>query len=65
MALISKLIKVEAKIGDEIKAPISIFNDNVKLYICHIEGDLLFFDTDLNSPKDECEAAFAEDCHLV
>jgi len=65
MALISKLIQVEAKIGDQIKAPTSIFNDDQKLYICHIEGDILFIDTQPNSPKDECETAFIEDCYLV
>ena len=62
---LKKTVEVEAKVGDEVKAPDSIFRDDIKLYICHIEGDLLFISSEPNSPKDECETAFAEDCYLV
>lgn len=65
MALIRKEIKVEVKVGDEIKAPNSIFRDDLTLYVCHIEGELLFISTEKESTKDECETSFVEDCYLV
>jgi hypothetical protein len=65
MTQIKKLIKIEAKIGDEIKAPNSIFRDDLILYICHIDGDLLYINTEKNTSKDECETVFVEDCYLV
>ena len=65
MTLIKKMIEVEAKIGDEVKAPGSIFRDDIILYICHIEDDLLYINTDVETPKDECEVVFSEDCYLV
>ena len=64
MALIRKQIEVEVKVGDEIKAPSSIFRDDLTLYVCHIEGDLLYLSTEKDSPKNECETSFAEDCYL-
>ena len=65
MALIRKQIEAEVKVGDEIKAPNSIFRDDLTLYVCHVEGDLLFISTEKDSPKNECETSFAEDCYLV
>jgi adenine-specific DNA methylase len=65
MALIRKQIEVEVKVGDEIKAPNSIFRDDLTLYVCHIEGDLLYIDTEKDTPKNACETAFVEDCYLV
>lgn len=65
MTLIRKTIMIEAKIGDEIKAPGSIYRNDLKLYICHISGDLLYISDEKNTPKDECESVFAEDCYVV
>ena len=65
MPLLPKTIQVEAQIGDEVKVPNSVFRSDVKLYICHIEEDIIFFDTEKGTPKDECDTAFAEDCVLV
>lgn len=65
MALIRKQIEVEVKVGDVIKAPNTIFRDDLTLYVCHIEGDLLYISDEIDSPKDECETSFAEDCYLV
>lgn len=65
MTLIRKQIEVEVKVGDEIKAPNSIFRDDLTLYVCHIEGDLLFLSTEKDTPKNECETSFVEDCYLV
>jgi len=65
MTLVKKTIEVEVKIGDEIKAPDSIYRSDLKLYVCHIEDDLLYISTELSVQKDECVTAFAEDCYLV
>ena len=65
MALIRKEIQVEAKVGDIVKAPNTIFRDGLTLYICHIEGDLLYISTVKDSPKEECETSFVEDCYLA
>lgn len=65
MTLIRKEIQVEAKIGDIIKAPNTIYRCDITLYICHIEGDLLFISDKKDTIKDECETSFAEDCYLV
>ena len=65
MPLIKKEIQVEANIGDIIKAPNTVYREDITLYICHIEGDLLYISDSKNTPKDECESTFAEDCYLV
>lgn len=65
MTLIRKTIYTDAKIGDIIKAPNGIFRDDLELYICHIDGNLLYISTDKNALKNECETAFAEDCYLI
>ncbi len=65
MALIKKTIEVFAEVGNEIKAPGSIFRDDLKLFICHIEGDLLFISDEPGTIKEDCESVFAEDCCLV
>ena len=49
MTLIKKQIEVEAKIGDKIKAPGSIFREDIDLFICYIQDDLLFISDDENS----------------
>ena len=41
MALIRKEILVEVKVGDVVKAPNTIYRDDLTLYVCHIEDDLL------------------------
>lgn len=63
--LLKKTILAEAAIGDEIKAPLSIFRDDLKLYICHIDKNLVYFNTSPNTPKSQCESAFAEDLELA
>lgn len=65
MALITKITKVEAKIGDEVAAPNTVFRSDLTLYICHIDGDLLYINTEKDSTKSECEVSFAEDCYLT
>lgn len=64
MAIIKKISEVEAKIGDIVKAPFSIFREDLKIYICHIEGDILYISPEKNSPKEDCETTFSDDCFL-
>ena len=64
MAVIRKTIEVEVKVGDIVRAPNTIFRDDLVLYVCHIEGDLLYVSNDIGAPKNECERTFAEDCYL-
>ena len=65
MALIRKEILVEAKVNDVVKAPNSVYRDDLTLYVCHIEDDLLYISDEKNTPKEECETSFVEDCYLV
>jgi len=65
MALIRKEILVEAKVGDVVKAPNTVFRDDLTLYVCHIEDDLLYISDEINTPKKGCETSFVEDCYLV
>lgn len=64
MTLIRKQIHIEVKVGDIVKAPNTIFRDDITLYVCHIEGDLLYISDEKDSPKDECETSFVEDCFI-
>ena len=64
MAVIRKVIEVEVKVGDIVKAPNTIFREDLVLYVCHIDGDLLYVSDEPNTPKKECESTFAEDCYL-
>jgi hypothetical protein len=65
MALIRKTIEVEAQVGDEVKAPNTVYRSDLQIYICHIEGDILFVSPEKDRPKNECETTFAEDCYIV
>ena len=65
MALIRKTIKVEVNIGDIVKAPNTVYRDDLTLYVCHIEGNLLYVSNEKDSPKNECETSFVEDCYLL
>lgn len=65
MALIKKTIEVEAHIGDEIKTDMTVFRDDLRLFIIDIQGDLLFISYDINATRDECETVFVEDCIKV
>ena len=65
MTLIRKKIEVEVKVGDIVKTTRGIFIDDLTLYVCHIEGDLLYISDEINSSKDMCETCFVEDCYLV
>jgi len=65
MTLIRKTILVPVKIGDLIMAPDSIFRADLDLYVCGIKGDMLYIDTEPNTPITECERVFAEDCYLI
>jgi len=65
MALIRKQIKVEVNIGDIVKAPNTVYRDDLTLYVCHIEGNLLYVSNEKDSPKNECETSFVEDCYLL
>ena len=53
------------QIGDEVKVEGSIFRDDIKLYICHIEGSLIYISWDRRSPKSECESFFPEDVTII
>jgi adenine-specific DNA methylase len=63
--MIKKEILLEVKVGDMIKAPNTIYRDDLTLYVCHIEGDLLYISDEPNTPKEDCETSFVEDCYLV
>ena len=65
MALIRKQIEVEIKVGDIVKTTRGIFRDDLTLYVCHIDGDLLYISDEIGSSKDVCESYFVEDCYLV
>lgn len=65
MTLIRKQIEVEVKVGDIVKTTRGIFRDDLTLYVCHIEGDLLYISDEIGSSKNECETCFVEDCYLV
>jgi hypothetical protein len=65
MPLIQKTILVEPNIGDKIKAPHSVFRDDLELYICFITGDILHISCEKDAPLEECVAAFCEDCYLI
>jgi len=65
MTLIRKTIQVEAQVGDIVKAPNTVFREDIQLYICHIDNDLLYVSDVLNTLKSECEVSFAEDCYIV
>jgi hypothetical protein len=65
MGLIKKEISVEVKVGDIVKTTRGIFRDDLTLYVCHIDGDLLYISDEINTPKDDCETSFIEDCYLV
>jgi adenine-specific DNA methylase len=64
MAKIRKEIEVEVQIGDIISTTNHFYRSDVTLYVCHIDGDLLYISDEENSPKNECETFFAEDCYL-
>lgn len=64
MTLIRKQIQVEVKVGDIVKSPSTIFRDDITLYVCHIEGDLLYISDEKDSTKDDCETVFVEDCFI-
>jgi hypothetical protein len=63
--LIRKEILVEVKVGDVIKAPNTIFRNDLTLYVCHVEGDLIYISDKINTPKHECEVSLVQDCYLV
>ena len=65
MALIRTKALVEVKVGDIVKAPETIFRCDLTLYVCHIDGDLLYISNEIDAPKNECETSFVEDCYLV
>lgn len=65
MAKIRKEVVVEAEIGQKIKAPKTVFREDLILYINHIEGDLLYISDEIGSSKEQCECSFAEDCYLI
>lgn len=65
MALIRKEILVEVKVGDIVKAPNTVYRDDLTLYVCHIDNELLYISNEINTPKEECETSFVEDCYLV
>jgi hypothetical protein len=65
MALIRTKVLVEVKVGDIVEAPETIYRSDLTLYVCHIEGDLLYISDEISAPKNECETSFAEDCYLV
>ena len=63
MALIRKEIEVEAQVGDMVKLP-SYMVSRDDINICHIEGDLLYISDTQDSPRNDCQSIFAEDCYL-
>lgn len=55
----------EPKVGDKISTDGTIFRDGVELFICHIEGELIYFSWDKSATKGECETSFAEDATIL
>jgi hypothetical protein len=53
------------KVGDIVKAPNTVYRDDITLYVCYIDGDLLYISDDKNATKDECETSFVEDCYRI
>ena len=69
---LKKTIEVEAHIGDEIFIPEGRWSQDGPLYIQHIDGDTIYFapyplqrNTIKPLPKDQCDQAYSEYCHLV
>ena len=60
---------IETQIGDRVKflnlINYNVFRSDLDLYVCHIEGDLLFISDEMGAPKEECETAFVEDCQII
>ena len=56
---------IDVQIGDVVKAPNTIFRSDLDLYVCHIEGDLLFISDDKGATKEECETSLIEDCSII
>jgi hypothetical protein len=56
---------IEVKVGDLVKVPNTVYRDDLTLYVCHIENDLLYISDEKNTLKEECETSFVEDCYLV
>ena len=52
-------------VGMEIKTTRGIYRDDIQIFICHIEGEFLWYSDIKNTPKEECEGTFIEDCYLV
>ncbi len=65
MALIRKEIEVEAKIGDIVLAPKTVYRSDLILYICYIKDDLLYISHEKDASIEECEKSFSEDCYLA
>jgi hypothetical protein len=65
MGKLKKIIEIEAEVGMEIKTNRGIYRDDIQIFICHIEDDFLWYSDIKNTPKEECEGAFMEDCYLV
>lgn len=57
--------RIDVQIGDVVKAPNTIFRSDLDLYVCFIEGDLLFISDDKGASKGECETALVEDCQII
>lgn len=56
----AKIKKIE--VGDIVKPTRGIFRDDLTLYVCHIEGDILYISDESNCAKENCETVFVEDC---
>ena len=65
MAYIKKEIIVEVKIGDEVYAPWTDYGLGTSLYVCHIDGDMLYINPNKNASREECEKHNAENCELI
>jgi hypothetical protein len=62
--LVKTITYTEPTPGDEVKVD-SIFRDDITLYICHIEGDLIYISWDKKATKGECESFFSEDVTII
>lgn len=62
--LVKTISYTEPFIGDEVKVD-SAFRGDITLYICHIEGDLIYISWDKGASKGECETFFPEDVTIV
>jgi len=65
MAKIKKTIEIETEVGMEIKTTRGIYRDDIRIFICYVDGNIIYYSDDKNAPIKECESIHSEDCYLI